>query len=118
MLKKKIHKKKPARIRFYFNALHCSCLFIDISIKKKMLCSHPQGKIFEADNCYLQLMQNEKHQKYRDRWLKCIEKFQEVYTRNPDNAWASAGMYRTAQLFMELYKRSYEERDRAEVLIF
>ena len=114
-MKKKPAKKglqEPAFILTLCIVLVFSSIF---SVKEKCYAATPKEKFFEADNCYLQLMQNENHQKYRDRWLKCIEKFQQVYTEDPDNAWASAGMYRTAQLFMELYKRSYEEQDRAEV---
>ena len=69
-----------------------------------------------ADHCYKQLRHSPVKQKYRENWLKCIDKYQAVYTRDPSGPWAAAGMYRSAQLYMDLYKRSFRVQDRAEAV--
>ncbi|MFO7748562.1 MAG: N-acetylmuramoyl-L-alanine amidase, partial [Desulfobacteraceae bacterium] len=69
-----------------------------------------------ADQCYKQLRNSPTKQKYRENWLKCIDKYQAVYSRDPSGPWAAAGMYRSAQLYLELYKRSFRVQDRAEAV--
>lgn len=90
------------------------CMLCLSSMHDLCYAATPKEMFFKADRHYQQLMKNDKHRKYRHRWLECIEKFQRVYSGDPDNAWASAGMYRAAQLYMELFKLSSKERDKAE----
>ncbi|KPJ77685.1 MAG: hypothetical protein AMJ54_06785, partial [Deltaproteobacteria bacterium SG8_13] len=65
-----------------------------------------------AEACYRQLLNNPVQQKYRDRWLPCIKKFEAAYQTNPSDAWASASLYMAGFLYFELYKRSYSQADR------
>ncbi|MFO7748639.1 MAG: hypothetical protein R6V54_00960 [Desulfobacteraceae bacterium] len=39
-----------------------------------------------ADHCYKQLRNSPTKQKYRENWLKCIDKYQAVYSRDPSVA--------------------------------
>jgi len=70
----------------------------------------------EADRKYSYLKKNPRLQKYRDKWFACIDLFKEVYRKNPDGPWAAAGMYKTGELYYELYKKSYKPTDKAEAL--
>ena len=70
----------------------------------------------EADRKYAYLIKNPKLQKYRDKWFACIDRFKDVYKEDPDGPWAAAGMYKTGELYWELYKRSYKASDKAEAL--
>ncbi len=67
-----------------------------------------------ADATYLKLKRNPAKQKYRESWIKCIDQYQRVNTRFPQSSWAPAGMYRSAQLYLELHKRSLRARDKTE----
>ena len=72
----------------------------------------PKDKYYQAEACYKKLRHNPKKQKYRDKWLGCIKKFEAVYRRDPKGPWAAAGLYMSGQLYQELYKRSYKASDR------
>ncbi|MFC1877079.1 N-acetylmuramoyl-L-alanine amidase [Thermodesulfobacteriota bacterium] len=70
----------------------------------------------EADRKYSYLKKNPRLQKYRDKWFACIDLFKDVYRKDPDGPWAAAGMYKTGELYYELYKKSYKPSDKAEAL--
>ncbi len=56
-----------------------------------------RDKYAVAESCYNRLRSNVKKMKYRDNWLRCIDKFQGVYKKNPQGSWAAAGMYMSGQ---------------------
>jgi len=70
-----------------------------------------KDKYYNAEACYKKLRHNPKKQKYRDKWLGCIEKFEAVYHHDPKGQWAAAGLYMSGQLYQELYKRSIKTSD-------
>ena len=76
----------------------------------------PKQQYFRAEKAYAALKKNPRHQKYRDRWLGCIEKYQKVYRLDPPGPWAAAGLYRSGLLYLELHKRSYLTADRQEAV--
>jgi N-acetylmuramoyl-L-alanine amidase len=49
--------------------------------------------------------------KYRESWLRCIDKFQSVYDKDPDGPWAPAGLFMAATLYQKLYDHSYASDD-------
>ncbi len=71
-----------------------------------------RDKYYKAEACYKKLRHNPKRQKYRDKWLSCIKKFDAVYRHNPDGPWAAAGLYMSGKLYQELYKRSFKTSDK------
>lgn len=75
-----------------------------------------ESKFFAAERCYQQLRHNAAQQKYRDRWLRCINKYLSVHKHAPRGKWASAGLYHAGVLYAELYKRSYFSGDKKEAL--
>ena len=74
----------------------------------------PKQLYLAADNCYKKLRHSSTQQKYRSYWLKCIDKYQEIFKQYPSSSWAPAGMYRSAQLYLKLFEYSYAERDKRE----
>lgn len=76
----------------------------------------PKQQYHRAEKAYTALKKNTGHQKYRDRWLACIEKYQNVYRLAPSGPWAAAGLYKSGLLYIELYKRSYLAADRQEAV--
>lgn len=59
-----------------------------------------------ADACYKKLRHSSTKQKYASEWLKCISKYENVYKAFPYSAWAPAGMYKAAQLYQILSRKS------------
>ncbi len=76
----------------------------------------PKEQYYKAKQQYDRLLKNEAHQKRRDKWLACIKSFETVYKLNPTGPWAAAGMFRSAELYHELYKRSGKNAYRSEAL--
>jgi len=69
---------------------------------------------FNAESCYKTLRNSPAKMKYRDNWLRCIEKFQTVYRLHSNGPWAPAGLYMSGKLYKELAKRSWKASDRQE----
>lgn len=77
-----------------------------------------KDRYYQAENAYAALKKNPKHQKYRDKWLACIEKYKLVQRLDPDGPWAAAGFYKAGLLYLELYQRSRLGADQQEASIF
>jgi N-acetylmuramoyl-L-alanine amidase len=69
-----------------------------------------------AQSCYQSLLDHPNHQKYRDKWMTCIDKFEAVYRTDPSGPWAAVGLYKSGVLYNELYKHSYKKADRQKAL--
>jgi N-acetylmuramoyl-L-alanine amidase len=76
----------------------------------------PKQQFHHAEKAYAALKKNARQQKYRDKWLICIDKYQKVYRLAPSGPWAAAGLYKSGLLYLELYKRSYLAADRNEAI--
>jgi len=75
-----------------------------------------ESKYFSAERCYRQLRNSPSLQKYRDRWLRCINKYLSVHKHAPRGEWASAGLYHAGVLYAELYRHSFYKEDKKEAL--
>ena len=73
-----------------------------------------KDKYFIAESCYKKLKQDPSKQKFRDQWMVCIGKYQEVFKTNPNDPWAAAGLYMTGVLYHELFKMSGSPSDERE----
>jgi len=71
----------------------------------------PKDAYIDAENCYSNLRKNSRKMKYRDNWLRCIDKFQSVYDKDPDGPWAPAGLFMAATLYERLYGYSNASDD-------
>ena len=69
-------------------------------------------RFFEAEKCAAALRQKPHAMKYRDKWEQCIEKYQGVYRKNPEGAWAPASLYHVGRLYLELFQYSRNPSDR------
>jgi N-acetylmuramoyl-L-alanine amidase len=74
----------------------------------------PKQQYHQAENAYTALKKNIRHQKYRDKWLACIDKYQNVYRLNPSGPWAAAGLYKSGLLYLALHKHSYLDADQQQ----
>ena len=75
-----------------------------------------KDKYLTADAAYKKLRNNPKKMKYRDNWLKCIKNYRKVFNHDPSGEWAPAGLYKTGILYYELYKHSYNKKDKNEAV--
>jgi N-acetylmuramoyl-L-alanine amidase len=70
----------------------------------------------QAEVCYKKLRNTPSAQKYRESWMTCIEKFEDVYRRAPEGPWAAAGLYMSGTLYAELYRHSGRTADIREAI--
>ncbi len=75
-----------------------------------------KSKYFVAERCHRQLLQNPEKQKYRDRWLRCINGFLAAYKQEPRGAWASASLYQAGTLYVQMYTHSFYGGDKQKAL--
>jgi N-acetylmuramoyl-L-alanine amidase len=71
----------------------------------------PKDAYVNAEACYSKLRESSQKMKYRENWLRCIDKFQSVYDKDPDGPWAPAGLFMAATLYQRLYGYSYAPDD-------
>ena len=71
----------------------------------------PKDVYIDAENCYSNLRKNSRKMRYRENWMKCIDKFQAVYDKDPEGPWAPAGLYMAATLYQKLYGYSNASDD-------
>ena len=64
-----------------------------------------------AESCYNGLRQSSRKVKYRDNWLRCIEKYNSVYRKNPNGRRAAASLFMAGKLYAELYQYSNRKSD-------
>ena len=75
-----------------------------------------KAEYFKAERCYQLLQEHPAQQKYRDRWLRCINRFLSVHKQEPRGVWASVSLFQAGKIYAELYQRSYYEGDKQEAL--
>jgi N-acetylmuramoyl-L-alanine amidase len=97
-----------------------SCLLVIGVVAGMQICVScavtSKNRYVKAETCYYELRKNTETQKYRDNWLRCIKKFQEVYKQDPSDPWAPAGMYMSGKLYAELYDRSHRMSDKRKAI--
>lgn len=78
--------------------------------------AHERAKrsLQKAKARYNALLNSPRHQKYRDRWLACIDGFQAAYQQAPDGPLAAEALFNTAEAYGKLYKRSFRGSDKAK----
>ncbi len=63
-------------------------------------------KYMEADACYKKLRHSASKQKKEIEWLNCISRYEIIYRLHTNSTWAPAGMYKAAELYITLSKKS------------
>ena len=71
----------------------------------------PKNRYYRAEACVQRFKKQPQKQKYRDQWLKCIGQFDQAYQAQPNGPWAAASLYRSGNLYEELYKWSRNSKD-------
>ncbi len=94
----------------YVSSILILCMLL-MTWPRVLYADAPKDKYYKAEACYKKLRHSPKKQKYRDKWLECIKKFEAVYRHDPKGPWAAAGLYMSGQLYQELYKRSFKTSD-------
>ena len=74
----------------------------------------PKQMYSQAEVCYQKLRHSSNKIKYRDNWLRCIDKFQRVHRLDPSGPWAAAGLYKSGKLYQDLAKQSGKKSDYRE----
>jgi N-acetylmuramoyl-L-alanine amidase len=64
-----------------------------------------------AESCYSSLRQSTAKMKYRDNWLRCLDKFYGLYRKDPTGPQAAAGLFMTGKLYADLYEYSRRKSD-------
>ena len=70
-----------------------------------------ESDYLKAQFCYNSLRQSSRKIKYRDKWLRCIEKFHSVYRKHPNSGHAAAGLFMSGKLYAGLYQYSNRKSD-------
>jgi N-acetylmuramoyl-L-alanine amidase len=103
-------KKKRKRIEIVCRLVALTMLVTAANLNPAWALTAKQ-QYFRAEKAYTTFSKNKRQQKYRDKWLACIDSYHKVYRINPSGSWAAAGLYQSARLYLELYKRSYRDAD-------
>ncbi len=75
-----------------------------------------KNKYHQAEVCYNALQKRSEKKKYRQNWVACIDEFRAVYDYDPSGPWAAAGLYKSGQLYSQLYRHSGNESDQKQAL--
>ena len=98
MLKCKILKLLTYFFIIIFSGIFVFCTnSVQASAKQKYLA---------ADSCYKKLRSQSVRKQTARGWLKCISQYEIIYLNYPEDSWAPAGMYKAAQLYINLSKIS------------
>jgi N-acetylmuramoyl-L-alanine amidase len=78
--------------------------------------SRPESLLKLADDCRKSLYRSPKNMAYRDNWLKCTRRYEDVFTRYPESDQAAWAIYRSARMLRKLYRYSGRPQDLDEAL--
>jgi len=96
-------KSKIPKLLTYFLITVFSAIFV-LSINNAQ--AGAKQKYLAADSCYKKLRSQPVRKQTARGWLKCISQYEIIYLNYPDDSWAPAGMYKAAQLYINLSKIS------------
>ena len=72
-----------AHKKFYKFLVLLNWIFLSYLFIAPVAAMSPKAAYHQAENCSKQLHDSSVKMKYRDKWLQCIEKFQQVYRMDP-----------------------------------
>jgi N-acetylmuramoyl-L-alanine amidase len=78
--------------------------------------SGPERLLKRADDCRTSLYRSPENMAYRDNWLKCTQRYEDVFTRYPESDQAAWAIYRSARMLMKLYQYSGRSQDVDEAI--
>jgi N-acetylmuramoyl-L-alanine amidase len=91
------------------------CLFFSGFVETGMA-SVPKEKYLAADSAFKTLRHSPDRRQNVSEWLRCIQQYETIYKTHPESAWAPAGMYRAAELYLELSALSGDDLFRTRAI--
>jgi N-acetylmuramoyl-L-alanine amidase len=73
------------------------------------MASVPKQKYLAADGAYKSLRHSPVKRQKVSEWLNCIHQYEAIYKTHPQSTWAPAGMYRAAELYLQLFELSRDD---------
>jgi N-acetylmuramoyl-L-alanine amidase len=73
------------------------------------MASVPKQQYLAADACFKALRNSPVKRQKVTEWLGCIHRYEAIYKTNPQSSWAPAGMYKAAELYLQLFGLSRDE---------
>ncbi|MCP3941361.1 MAG: AMIN domain-containing protein [Desulfobacteraceae bacterium] len=73
-------------------------------------------KYMNADYCFKKLRNSSLERQKISRWLSCIHQYKTIYKDHPKSSWAPAGMYKAAELYLQLFKLSGNNSHKLQAL--
>jgi N-acetylmuramoyl-L-alanine amidase len=73
-------------------------------------------KYMAADDCFKKLRHSSTKQQKVSEWLNCIRRYETIYRVYPKSSWAPAGMYKAAELSLQLFKRSKDKTHKSRAI--
>lgn len=96
-----VYKRSTKAIRFIIFCLTGLFLFT-----ANAFCDSAKEQYLKADECHQKLNGSESLKKKENEWLVCISRYENIHRLYPDSSWAPAGLYKAAQLSLNLAKIS------------
>lgn len=78
--------------------------------------SRPEHMLKEAEACKRALYRSAKAKKYRYNWMKCLDRYKEIYTRYPGSNEAPWALYLSGRVYTRLYTYSGRPQDLDEAV--
>ena len=103
-----------AHKKFYILLVLLNWICLSSLFNLSSAAASPKTAYHDAENCLRQLHNSPSKMKFRDSWMRCIEKFQQVYRLDPAGPWAPAGLYKSGLLYQELAEHSGRGSDLQE----
>jgi N-acetylmuramoyl-L-alanine amidase len=73
--------------------------------------TNPKTLLTKADESRNSLYSSSNRMKYRENWLNCIQKYENIHNQYPKSEQAPWALYRSAQVYTKLYQSSRLETD-------
>ncbi|MCP4718480.1 MAG: hypothetical protein GY860_03395, partial [Desulfobacteraceae bacterium] len=78
--------------------------------------SSAKQKYMAADDCFKKLRNSSIERQKVSGWLNCIRRYEAIYKAHPKSSWAPAGMYKAAELYLQLFKRSSNNAHKSQAI--
>jgi len=82
------------------------CFFLFTGSTETALADAAKTRYLAADTCLKKLKRSAVQINKVSAWLTCIEKYKSIHRDFTGNSWAPAGLYKAAELYFQLAKRS------------
>ena len=107
----KLHDKNPTFADYHTECFKPQKKQINDVAKEK----EAREKYFKAENCSKNIIANASE----TEWLRCVQRFREVYQCDPEGQWAAPGLFQSALLYQKLYNITKKQKyaDRFESLL-